>query len=85
MVTVQPAELLPHPAIENRFAMSRMPAGVMLSYGLCSECPDQLNCMKRVQSIKKSVDENGRFALHAFFISASNEPSGHACMPLIFM
>ena len=46
-----------------------MPAGVMLSYGLCSECPDQLNCMKRVQSIKKSVDENGRFALHAFFYS----------------
>ena len=39
-VTVQPAELLLHPAIENRFAMGWMPAGAMLSYGLRSKCVD---------------------------------------------
>ena len=32
VVTVQPVELLPHPAIENRFAMDRMPTGAMLLY-----------------------------------------------------
>ena len=39
-VTVQPAELLRHPAIENRFAMGRIPAGSAFSYGLCSKCTD---------------------------------------------
>ncbi len=39
-VTVQPAERLPHPAVENRFAMGRMPADSAFSYGLCSECTD---------------------------------------------
>ena len=39
-VTIQPAELLRHPAMKNRFAMGRMPTGTMLSYGLCSECTD---------------------------------------------
>ena len=39
-ITVQPAELLRHPAIENRFAMGRMSAGSAFSYGLCSECTD---------------------------------------------
>ena len=39
-VTVQPAELLRHPAIENRFAMGRMPTGSAFSYGLCNECTD---------------------------------------------
>ena len=39
-VTVQPAERLRHPAIENRFAMGRMPAGPAFSYGLCSKCTD---------------------------------------------
>ena len=43
-VTVQLAELLRHPAIENRFAMGRMPAGTMLTYGLCSECTDLADC-----------------------------------------
>ena len=38
--TVQPPELLRHPAIENRFAMDRMPAGSAFSYGLCSKCTD---------------------------------------------
>ena len=40
IVTVQPAERLRHLAIENRFAMDRMPAGSTLSYGLCSKCAD---------------------------------------------
>ena len=39
-VSVQPAELLRHPSIENHFAMGRMPADIMHSYGLCSECTD---------------------------------------------
>ena len=39
-VTVQPGELLPHPAMGNRFAMGRMPASTMLSYGLCIYCTD---------------------------------------------
>ena len=39
-VTVQPAELLRHPSIKNRFAMGRMPVGSVFSYGLCSECTD---------------------------------------------
>ena len=34
IVTIQPAELLRHPAMENRFAMGRMAAGATLSYGL---------------------------------------------------
>lgn len=38
--TVPSAEWLPHPAMENRFAIGRMPAGAMLPYGLCSECTD---------------------------------------------
>ena len=39
-VTVHPAELLWHPDIENLFAMDRMPAGTILSYGLCSKRTD---------------------------------------------
>ncbi len=44
--TVQPAELLQHPAIENRFAMGRMPTGTMLSYGLCSKCTDLIELLQ---------------------------------------
>ena len=40
IVTIQLAELLQHPAIENRFAMGRIPAGSAFSYGLYSECTD---------------------------------------------
>ena len=40
LVTVQPAELLRHPAIKNRFAMGWMPTGTMLSHGLRSKCAD---------------------------------------------
>ena len=29
-----------YPSIENRFAIGRMPAGTMLSYGMCSEYTD---------------------------------------------
>ena len=40
-VTIQPAELSHHPAIENRFAMGRTPAGAAFSYGLCGKCTDR--------------------------------------------
>ena len=39
-VTVQPSELLRHPAIKNRFAMGWMPTGTMFSHGLRSRCAD---------------------------------------------
>ena len=38
--TVQLAELLRHPAIENRFAMGWMPTDTMFSHGLRSKCAD---------------------------------------------
>ncbi len=40
------AELLQHPAIENRFAMGRMLTGTMLSYGLCSKCTDLIELLQ---------------------------------------
>ncbi len=62
-VTVQPAELLRHPAIENRFAMGQMPAGTTFSYGLCSKCTDlaellqQRRCESEVKERKADESE----------------------------
>ena len=52
IVTVQPAELLRHLAIENHFAMGRMPAGTMVSY-----CNHYKSCTGyKVHKIMKGCD-----------------------------
>ena len=54
--TVQPAESVWHPAIENRFAMGRMPTGTTFSYGLCSKCTDLAESLRRDSIIKEKYD-----------------------------
>ncbi len=63
-VTVQLAERLRHPGMENRFGMDRMPAGSIVSCGLCGNCTDMAGACRGMMILVSS----GQYMRHNFQI-----------------